>query len=234
VAHSLGTIVGYDILTHAFSRMHKKFSGTPSLEPERNKLESLIRESEYSTEEYQGQQNKAIKELVSQGHPWRVTDFITLGSPLTHSEFLIENDIDALRLAQIKRVYPTCPPTMEYDMRTQEKHFTYGQRSSSLKGNLTSPRFPNHAAVFAFTRWSNIFSPSRFTLWGDQVSGPLEKNFGDGIRDIQVMPGLDENGIRLKSEKIPFLAHVKYWSFGKNPKNDPPYHIKALRKVLQL
>jgi len=90
VAHSLGTIVGYDILTHAFARLNKNFTKAPAMEPEGGNLEALIRNGNYTPKDYQTQQTKTFKELKDQGHIWRVTDFITLGSPLTHAEFLIE------------------------------------------------------------------------------------------------------------------------------------------------
>ena len=109
-----------------------------------------------------------------------------------------------------------------------------------------APRWPHHAALFAYTRWTNIFSPSKFVFWGDQVSGPLAATFGPisnaghqikGIKDIQVMPGLDKHGNVRAKEKHVLGAHTKYWSWkqkGQNPDDKPPYHIKVLREALKL
>lgn len=262
VAHSLGTIVAYDILTHAFARMNTKYTAQkdkaenalpPFLEPERAKLEEMIRQGNLSVEDYQSQQNKAMKELVAQGNAWCVSDFITIGSPLTHAEFLLEKDMGAVRKAQLNRTFPTCPPAMEYDGKTNKKRFTYtgsfkdknspynryianlknDDQKYILKEGDKAPRYPHHAALFAYTRWSNLYSPSKLTLWGDQVSGPLGNAFGNGIRDIQVMPGLDEKSQKLKGERTQFLAHTKYWSFDKKLANTP-HKIKILRDVLDL
>jgi len=263
VAHSLGTIVAYDILTHAFARMNTNYTVQkdnagnpvpPFAELERAKLEGMIREDNFSIEEYQNQQNKAMKELVSQGNSWCISDFITLGSPLTHAEFLLEKNMTAVRKAQLNRTFPTCPPVMEYDGKTSKHRFTYigGSKdkislhnrymaglSDSAENDLLkladeAPRYPHHAALFAYTRWSNLYSPSRFTLWGDQVSGPLAGTFGKGIRDIPVMTDIDENERKIEGDKTKFLAHTKYWSFGKNKKENPPYTIKMLRQILSL
>jgi len=268
VAHSLGTIVAYDILTHAFARLNTNYKSKdeagnyiPSTtEPERAKLEEMIRGNNYSVKEYQDQQKKALKELNAQGNPWCVTDFITLGSPLTHSEFLLEKNMQAIMKAQKMRVFPTCPPIMEYDGKTEKMRFSYtghpkdedsphnryvdsltgsAKQKSELKKADEAPRYPHHAAPFAYTRWSNLYSPSKFTLWGDQVSGPLANTFGKGIRDIQVMPGIDAAGKKLPGEKSTFLAHTKYWSMKKKSKNPPastppPYAVKVLRQVLNL
>ena len=258
VAHSLGTIIGYDVLTHAFARMNTKYdlSVVPKPESKRARLEEMVRMGSYTVDEYQSLQREAINELMAQGNPWAVTDFITLGSPLTHAEFLLEKNMDAVRVAQRTRTFPTCPPILEYDGRSKKQRFTYAgspkdetslfnRYLGSLTGKTTeeknhlsksdeAPRFPHHAALFAYTRWSNLYSPSKFTLWGDQVSGPLAKIFGGGIKDIQVMPGLDKNGNSMKGDKSELFAHVKYWSFGRKTRSNPPYVIKKLRAVLNL
>jgi len=257
VAHSLGTIVAYDILTHAFARLNTQYTIrkdkrgqplSPFIEPERAKLEEMIRENKFTVKEYQKQQKQAMNELVSQGNQWCVSDFITLGSPLTHAEFLLEENIEAVKKAQLNRTFPTCPPIMEYDGKTNKQHFSYtgspkdkqsiynlyvsgltdSEEKIALKVADEAPRYPHHAALFAYTRWTNLHSPSKFTLWGDQVSGPLKDSFGKGIKDIQVMPGIEEEG------KSTFLAHTKYWSFPKNSESTPLNHIKILRKVLNL
>ena len=273
VAHSLGTIVAYDILTHAFARMntHCSKKGVPILEPERAKLEAMIADAanaktQLDIDAFQAQQNAALNELQNQGNPWSISDFITLGSPLTHAEFLLAKNMGIIREAQKRRDYPTCPPTTEYEGETGKQRFSYklgptniNQRYANRlrqpmgKKKLTAtqqkalreaddaPRHPHHGALFGYTRWTNVFSPAKFILWGDQVSGPLAETFGPetspghvlrGIRDIQVMPVLNGEGRPEAGEKSVLLAHTKYWKL-KDPAN-PPAHIKVLRRVLNL
>lgn len=272
-AHSLGTIVAYDILTHAFARLNTQYEVRknnkgaiipPKPEPERVEIENMIRHGGFTVDKYQNQQKKAQDELIEQGHLWRVTDFITMGSPLTHAEFLLAKDMVGVRNAQKTRSFPTCPPVLEYSERYKKMRFTY-RGSSKAKGSIynryasyiranksldadkkkellaadNAPQYPHHASPFAYTRWSNIFSPSRFILWGDQVSGPLAETFGQGIRDIQVMPGLIKDDASVKNQKSRLLAHTKYWSLKGSSKvrsgsYETPYHIEVLRQVLDL
>ncbi|MEP3427410.1 MAG: hypothetical protein ABJN98_01920 [Roseibium sp.] len=142
---------------------------------------------------FQKQQAAALAEARDQGAPWKITDFVTLGSPLTHAEFLMAESLEDLRGRQDRRNLPTCPPALEYDATTKLHHFTY---SSRLNRKAIGPRTPHHAAAFAFTRWTNLYSPEKFIVTGDLISGPLGEAFGlrgergliQGIRDIAVLP----------------------------------------------
>lgn len=250
VSHSLGTVVAYDILTHVFARVNrisKKGAQEPA-QQERLALEAMIRDAAdnrapLGLDAYQAAQERARKELNEAGNPWIVSDFVTLGSPLTHSEFLIVRDRAHLSAAKQQRILPTCPPTLEYDRKTKLRHFTY--RPPELPDGRddddpAAPRVPHHAALFAYTRWSNIYSPHRFIAWGDIISGPLSKAMGmeagdrtvSGIRDISVMPAVDGAGVPLPSEDVPFFTHRKYWSMGGGPLL--PLHIQKLREVTRL
>ena len=256
VAHSLGTIVAYDILTHAFANMHREYnSSKPHVIPEteRAKLEAMTRDGNFTIDEYQIQQAKVRTELDEQGFAWRVSDFVTLGSPLTHAEFLLAKDMEDVRRAQDRRILPTCPPEMEHDLKTKSQRFSFigspRDKTSPFnrfikQENMTrteaakkaeTPAYLHHGALFALTRWTNLFSPSFLTLWGDQVSGPLAPVFGKGIRDIEVLSNLDDSGERQTGKWPLFLAHVKYWSFGKASRTGrAPRHIRELRKAMKL
>ena len=260
VGHSLGTIVGYDILTHCFGRINEITgkSLSPDLkQPARDRLEHFIREAEKSPEEawasttlddFRAMQSAALEELRAIGNPWIVTDFVTLGSPLTHAEFLMERDREQLRQAQTKRIMPTCPPTLEFDGRTKLKHFSYRHRELRSLGqndDPLAPRVPHHAALFAYTRWTNIFSPHWLIATGDIISGPLAHAMGmpveghgeatvSGIRDIAVLPSEDGTPADKARRR---QTHLDYWdrSVAKVPgSKEEPAHIVALRKALNL
>lgn len=255
VSHSLGTIVAYDILSLAFARINrlvdKNMGG--AAEAQIDALEKMISQQmdagALDIDLFQQAQDAAFENLQAIGSPWIVSDFITLGSPLTHAEFLISDDENALTEAQAERRYPTCPPQMEHDLRTGEKHFTYLPGKRAKVGVDT--RIPHHAALFAFTRWTNIYSPRKWFIWGDIVSGPVGRHFGlsttnnssqesnklSGIRDIPVLPPRDENNVVKAGFKVPFMTHTKYWNMdtdvGKK-QGKTPHHIAVLRKAVNL
>jgi hypothetical protein len=256
VGHSLGTIVAFDILTHVFGRHNDRIDQTKlasAKQDKRAKLETMVREGlegrpGFTLEAYRGLQQECREELNALGNPWIVSDFISLGSPLTHAEFLLAADRDALETAKQKRILPTCPPTLEYDRSTKLLHFTY--RSPDVRkvgdgANPLSPRVPHHAALFAYTRWTNIYSPLRFLLVGDIVSGPLCKAFGlarpgktplCGIHDIAVLPTSEAEATD-HDRKRRLLTHLKYWDLGvarSEGANIVPFHIRALRNALNL
>jgi len=268
VAHSLGSIVAYDILTHCFARLNRtneldKAKLTGSRQPERDKLEAMIRAAAglkndvvaaanplpgapslaptpFSIDEYQEQQARCLKELAEQGSPWIVSDFVTLGSPLAHAEFLLAADKPDLRKAQERRILPTCPPAMEYDGKTKQRHFTFRHTDDATASDPLTYRIPHHAALFAYTRWTNLHSPHKAILWGDIISGPLAGQFAAnlngqlvrGIRDLQVLPERDEMGEIVEGLRIPFFSHTKYWRF--SPGRPEPHHIRTLRRALRL
>lgn len=82
---------------------------------------------------------------------------------------------------------------------------------------------PNHAAVFAPTRWTNLYFPCAWTLKGDVVGGPLQPVFGAGIRDIPVTTTI-QGGL---------LNHTHYWEMPGEPAT-APVHIQVLRAALNL
>lgn len=253
VGHSLGTIIAYDILTQLFARKARTFDMTKP-QPEREKLEDMIRQaagllgttyaansvgSDLDLEVYQVQQARAAAEAQAAGAEWPITDFITLGSPLAHAEFLMAEDRHALRDKQLRRILPTCPPVLEFDASTGLRHFTYGPGKSP-----SDPRRPHHGAMFAYTRWTNIYSDHAALLWGDIISGPVGEVFGlesehqvlIGARDIAVLPAMHNVAVA-SGMRRPLLTHTKYWNMQARAEalpHDVPHHIDTLRKALRL
>ncbi|HEV2818129.1 MAG TPA: ECF transporter S component [Allosphingosinicella sp.] len=255
VAHSLGTIVAYDILTHAFARVNTIVDKTISPFPQdaRVALEGMIREGLRNPPQgaslrqwigtFREAQAAARAELNATGNPWIVSDFVTLGSPLTHAEFLMVRDRARLSDAKRQRILPSCPPTLEYDGTTKTHHFTYRGPLSRLgqSNDPAAPRLPHHGAAFAYTRWTNLYSAHEWILWGDIISGKLADAFGlekdgetvlHGIRDVAVMPALDAAGEPIAGDHRPFFSHTKYWTNFEPPSLSP--HIQALREALRL
>lgn len=259
VAHSLGTIVAYDILTHFFARQNRGMqNGQP--QPERDAMERMIRAAAglpvtpVQTDgtdpapdplpldfgAFQDQQAACFREAQAQGGAWKISDFVTLGAPLTHAEFLMAKTREDMRDKQARRVLPTCPPVLEASSKTGLKHFAYGGSSVPAKA-----RTPHHAALFAYTRWTNLYSDHRLIVLGDIISGPVGSAFGlvengqelRGIRDVAVLPALEPDGRKRASMKWPFFSHNNYWRGDKPAESydaEPPHHIAELRKALRL
>lgn len=256
VGHSLGTIVGYDILNHTFARLNLVFDRARLAQTDQRRLaelEALVRKAWESGApldllRYRELQQAARKELNAAGNPWIVSDFITLGSPLTHAEFLMARDREHLAELQATRVYPTSPPQFEFHRTAPHWHFSYdadkglaGKEGPSLKGK----RVPHHAATFAFTRWTNIYSELRGISGGDIVSGRLCRVFGlaprqegkgklSGIEDIAVLP--TEDGTPEDTKRRRF-THVQYWDMNvaaTSQSGEVPRHVQRLREALDL
>lgn len=254
VGHSLGTVVAYDILTHAFGRHNTRVDPTKLKDFKQDKrvaLEEMVsgaladEPGNFPLEAFRSLQNECRTELNALGNPWIVSDFISLGSPLTHADFLLAKDRDALEIAKEKRILPTCPPMLEYDGKTRRRHFTYRSRAVASEGDshdAGAPRTPHHAAPFAYTRWTNIYSPLRWVVLGDIVSGPLGHLFGIkrekrppicGIKDIAVFPSVEGSSA---DKKRRLLTHLRYWdcNYVHVPAGKMPAHVEALRQALDL
>ncbi len=244
VAHSLGAIVAYDILAQLYT--HYNSTGGSGSQPERDALEKMLREGlevgHLDIDAYQAQQARALAEARAQGAPWIITDFVTLGAPLAHAEFLMAESRGDLRTRQRDRLLPTCPPTLEYDGTTKMRHFTYSHERDRKPGDR---RTPHHAALFAYTRWTNLYSDEKAILKGDLISGPLSKAFGlegeagviSGIRDIGVLPALNSDGGVARGHRRPFFSHNNYWALDKGTETGSvavPHHIAELRRALRL
>lgn len=245
VAHSLGTIIAYDILAMLYSRFNATVLAGDK-QPERHKLEQMVRDAltggSLVIDTFQEQQAKAFAEARAQGAPWIVSDFVTLGAPLTHAEFLMAESHEDLRTRQATRLLPTCPPVMEYDGKTKLQHFTYSTAKDRAPEDC---RMPHHAALFAYTRWTNLFSDEKAILTGDLISGPLGDVFGldgpmgvvRGVRDIGVLPALDGQGAVAKGHRRSFFSHNNYWAMDKGTETKThviPHHIAELRRALRL
>lgn len=215
VGHSLGAVIGYDILTHLWPRYHLRHRPTPAApgHPALETLEAQAKPSSTSTldvNKYQAGQAAYLQEIQDQGSPWLISDFITLGSPLAHATMLLSRNEAEFRKKREEREFPTCPPTLETVQGTPRFSFEVD------RGHWV----PHHAAVFAVTRWTNLFFPCRRTLWGDVIGGPAAPVFGPGVRDVPVHTSLN-GGI---------FTHTKYWTMPESA--EAPAHVQALRKAL--
>jgi hypothetical protein len=218
VGHSLGSVIGYDILYHAWSKYHKDkpTAASPGFAA-LTALEDLVAEGNGVVTDagrYHAAQQRYFEELKANGARWRVSDFITLGSPLAHAEILMAASASALRPKFQAREFAQCPPVLE-----TKRHEGRILRRFSWPAQAAA-RTPHHAAVFAPVRWTNLYFPARLILWGDVVGGRLAGIFGGGVRDVAVRT----------RRRLGFLSHTLYWKAGRTGDT----HLAELRKALDL
>lgn len=219
VGHSLGSVIGYDILTYLWAHRDTCPQRTPDNGEPRtgalDRLAALAHAEPFPAEDYRKAQGAYLEEIRANGSPWRVTDFITLGSPLAYAELLLARGPEGLKARQADRELPTCPPVLE----TTGRVTTFAHRAEGQRGGKRW--VPHHAAPFAPTRWTNLYFPAHGLLRGDPIGGPLAPLFGAGIRDVPV-----ETPVRRG-----YFSHTLYWApveGGATPA------VLALRRALDL
>ena len=245
VAHSLGTAVAYDMLRAYYSRICQQIPiDEKILNPQfsvvngkmgkgaegegvdcdamrvagRQLIGNLARRSRLIAEKArQGLYQPARSEEVD---AWLVTDFVTLGSPLTHACYFMaqgkdEKELDGNFAASVReREYPTCPPK-KLD----------GDGRIAFKDPNTNKLRLHHGGVFGMTRWTNLFFPMKEIFWGDAIGGPLRNPFGECVKDREVTTK--------KAGGPSFFTHVAYWKTDCPDKRKGP-HLKVLIDAIDL
>ena len=210
VGHSLGSVIGYDLIRNLWAGLRKPSEPNPQKQPALKGLKHVAEalESGDATPEqvdaFQRAQHDLWQELREVGVPWLITDFVTLGSPLAHAQLLMSDDPDDFARKKRQYEYPCCPPPLDEEL-------FYGQQYRITKGGEALVRnvfVPHHGAPFSCTRWTNLYFPYRRLVLGDIVGGPLRGAFGHGVRDRAVV---SSTGRRLDATLV---SHVRYWTGG--------------------
>ncbi len=196
VGHSLGSVIAYDVLYHYWQEVNTKIGRT--LQPDQSALKAVEKRGQALNDkcspgelaQFQQAQWALWRSQCKLGNPWRITDLITLGSPLVHAEMLLARSEAELRERQSERELPTCPPQADRGKYSYVVNYKVNNQPRSI-------HVLHHAALFACMRWINLYFP------GDFVGGPLAPVFGSGIADVRVGSGLMAH--------TPF-SHTCYWS----------------------
>ncbi len=226
VAHSLGTVLAYDLLQLLWHSVGPTKDNAPAADAVKaiEAVETFARKPVSSwtaadVDAYQALQWQAFSalrqrkpaDLPADGKPaghsgWKVSDFVTLGSPLANAQFLITEGPEDLNRMKRERVLPISPP----EPRGDAEGFIYDEN-----GRMVT----HHAAVFSTVRWTNIYDEfdPRWFLRGDVISGALASPdlFGPAIKDINVT--ILQNGKRT-------FSHNLYWvdTVAEKKKGVPP------------
>jgi len=216
VGHSLGSVIAYDVLKHYWQEVNGRH-GSP-LAVDQSKLEALDSaatalqsgaDRATALAAFRDRQRDLWREQRRLGNPWLVTDLVTVGSPLAQAALLLAHTPAELRERQRQMELPVAPPN-----RNLEGDFVYPV-DYEIQGQKRTIRVLHHGAMFACTRWTNLYFP------GDFVGGPLSPLFGHGVEDR-----------RLRDDWLSFtpLSHTRYWSRAETTGQS----IAALRDVLAL
>src|SRR5690606_36462858 len=179
IAHSLGSVLAYDLLHVLWREVGPTKDNPPDAEAAKaiQTLDDFVAAHPGETWDadtirtYQALQWSAYYKLRQQkGDPdkhtlsgWKVSDLITLGSPLTSAEFLITESRDDFRRMKQERVLPTAPAQ------------NYDENNGALYNDAEKGSVAHHGAVFSVVRWTNIYDQfiSPLFLLGDPISGPV-------------------------------------------------------------
>ena len=207
VGHSLGSVIAYDILIHAWPTYQSKIPKGTRL-PKMNEVIDFLNKPQepFKVDTYRNLQVEALKEQIEKGNDWLVSDLITLGSPLTYADVLLAANKEELKLKMEQKEFPCCPPKLD-------------RNTLIYLNKKTKMRQLHEDALFAVTKWTNIYFPTRKIIYGDIISGPLAPLFGKGVNDVPTSTSINKGR----------LSHTYYWKMDKDLS-----HIEVLRKALDL
>lgn len=255
VSHSLGTVLAYDLLSY-FWAQHEAARRIADASPEFDALCDLEKAAaaveqtnptSVALHAYYHAQRRLRVALAGRPLPparredgppdspaprWLITDFVTLGSPLAHAEFLIASSDQDLAKRKFERELPQSPPLREdldqktFDLAKAIHKLPVGASYDVSKlVSFPLPASPNvwelhHAAPFAVVRWTNIYDSASLVYRGDIIGGPLAQKFGPAIIDINLKS--------LRGQAKSF-THTKYWEI-----DEEPIHIETVRWAVNL
>jgi hypothetical protein len=213
VGHSLGSVIAYDLITWYWQEQHHRMD----LEHITKKRETVLTEplepgskpngaspqdalgSPADRDEFRRRQRALWWKLHrTEGLPWRITDLVTLGSPLAHADVLLAENDEAFQQGKRQREFPTCPAQPE-----DPRDYGLLWRKYDQAGCPRDVRILHHGAPFAVTRWTNLFFP------GDIIGGPVAPLFGEGIKDVCLCPDPGDSRIADSAR-----SHTHYWDPG--------------------
>lgn len=224
IGHSLGSVVAYDVLRLAFDQLrepapYESVEAEPPVpvvaepadcappvpvserqpaawhfEDERSRLTTADGGTGANVRAYQYVQAQLHAEQRAAGVPWRVTDLITVGSPLAHAPDLWRSRVAGFRRRVNENEFPACPPLGEQQhsesvrarVRNSVPVGAATTRIAFYRRSDDGPLIAHEASMFASTRWTNLYYPMQWWLGGDPVGGPVSPVFGPGVRDIPV------------------------------------------------
>jgi hypothetical protein len=255
VGHSLGSVIAYDLLRYFWAEagpVGKNAASSQTMQALNDVDAYLVacfgekrdaaERKQFVMGDYRDLQSRAGKAMCATHDGWKITDFVTLGCPLTHAEFLIADDLPQFKRMVRELVLPASPPVQDESRNS----FLYDPHYGANGDNIADKR-ADHGSLFAGTRWTNIYDPAAKIIFGDFISGPLTENFGRGLEDIPVNIRIKRKVMGWRASRL--FTHTRYWNAKASgefvPSGDntaeaqPPDanrrdHIVALKQALAL
>ncbi|CQD16974.1 hypothetical protein BN1232_03705 [Mycobacterium lentiflavum] len=236
VGHGIGGYIAYDALTTLWDEMHELRAapaespgGLTSLDGLEKAADRLAADadSQGALDDFQAMQLRLWHDVRAQGNPWRITDFVTVGTPMALADLFVArppilgglSPSDGRRRELFDRltrrgVVVSCPPRSE---GLPVDAVGDGPASYGAPGVLGAQ------SPFAVTRWTNIWFPvRRGSVRGDWFGGVLRPLFGPGIREIAVSGNRPE---RLR----PGAAHTQYFKHpDRDAEGDVAFHLREV------
>jgi hypothetical protein len=239
VGHGLGGYIAYDALTALWTETRElravaaerpaDLAALSGLEAAADRLVGSPDDAG-ALDEFQAAQFDLWQDIRAQGNPWRITDFVTVGTPMALADFFIGRPpiLGGLSRTDGRRhdlfgkltregVVVRCPPRSE----SLPVDAVESGSASYDSGGVLGAQSP-----FAVTRWTNMWFPvRRGSIRGDWFGGAIRPLFGPGIREVAVTGNLPQ---RLR----PGVAQTKYFNYPeRDAEGDMAFH---LREVLGL
>jgi hypothetical protein len=258
VAHSLGTIVAYDLVS-LFWTMRRDAAVIAEDEPAFDKLRA-VEEAAHAlaaaTNESRDDRLLAFREaqrsfrlalrsggedgtarVRTPGEEWLISDLVTLGSPLTHAVFLLSRDPDDLKEKIDRFLFPTCPPQFQ-PVQTEQRRKIDARPNPPPSEHIYGPK----GGLFSYFRapppqtWSlHHAAPFAAVRWTN-IYDPHHLIYRGDLISGPLVPffggGIIDINLKALRGQSPGFSHTLYWD---PTANDPKgLHIKAMRTAIDL
>ena len=236
VGHSLGSIIAYDLVQLFWERYGptphvdwSRLASVPAMQRALRGADLYVRKvwvrrkplREREQRAFLLRQERLAALLASDKPHWRISDLVTLGSPLAHAAFLMTDGDGELRQAFRERRFATTPPRPDPLL---DSMLYRGQGPAG-------PLYPHFAAQFAAVRWTNLCDETPIPVFGDIISGRLAPIFGPGLVEHDVK--ITRPGLWWPLSRI--FTHTEYWTWDdRYARGREPEHLKLLRQALRL
>ena len=208
MGHSLGSVIAYDILRHYWQEVNGKIEVDPAelaavecfegdngnappdgLPPHRNDVK--FRGDQYAAWLYLNRKKTAGVTVPfnkdrdpSHDARWLISDFVTLGCPMTYAPLLMAKSVEDVTSKIALRELPTCPPDRSKNLNPGRYTVLLSAELERIKDFHILPQ----SAQFATVRWTNFY------FHNDPIGGPLGAIFGKGIDDQRLLEQTQARG----------------------------------------
>ncbi|MDB5614377.1 MAG: hypothetical protein JWQ22_2030 [Devosia sp.] len=216
VGHSLGTIIAYDILQLFWEKYgpthHQDWvAGDSAVQEALQACDASVKTAwdiphvAVDATEFEKSRVRLFSLLRDARPGWRISDLITLGSPLAHAEFLMVDSPQQVEDACFERRFATAPPRPDPMLGSM----LVAPPGPNLRQGQQPIAYPHFAAQFAAVKWTNLYDEHANPLLGDLISGSLAGSFGSAIHERRVT--IRRPGLRGALGRI--FTHTQYWSW---------------------